>query len=292
MNNWYKYLPTSSGDESWGLYVLNAGYSRINETEIYPSPNHPAHHYFSWNEGRVLNGYHMVYITKGGGVFESASCKQRTINEGTILLLFPNEWHRYKPDETTGWDEYWVGFKGSVIDHIISQQFFFKQHPVLAIGLHERIMQLFTEIIEQTREEKTGYQPLVSGVVLHLLGVIYSLTRRQNYSPEETTEALINKARIFLRANIDQVITMENVAENLNVSYAWFRKTFKAYTGIAPQQYLIQLRIEKAKIYLADFSLSIKEIAFRLNFESISYFSRLFKEKAGVSPDVYRKNLR
>jgi AraC-like DNA-binding protein len=85
---------------------------------------------------------------------------------------------------------------------------------------------------------------------------------------------------------------MENVAENLNVSYAWFRKTFKAYTGIAPQQYLIQLRIEKAKIYLADFSLSIKEIAIRLNFESISYFSRLFKEKAGVSPGVYRKNLR
>ena len=163
---------------------------------------------------------------------------------------------------------------------------------MLAIGLHERILQLFTEIIEQTREEKTGYQPLVSGVVLHLLGVIYSLTKRQNYSPEEATEALINKARIFLRANIDQVITMENVAENLNVSYAWFRKTFKAYTGIAPQQYLIQLRIEKAKIYLADFSLSIKEIAFRLNFESISYFSRLFKEKAGISPGVYRKNLR
>jgi AraC-like DNA-binding protein len=239
-----------------------------------------------------LNEYHILYITKGAGVFESASCKQRAIKEGNVLLLFPNEWHRYKPDEKTGWDEYWVGFKGNIINHIISQHFFFKQNPVLAIGLHERIMQLFTEIIEQTRDEKTGYQPLVSGVVLHLLGAIYSLSRRQNYSPEEATEAVINKARVFLRANIDQVITMENVAENLNVSYAWFRKTFKTYTGIAPQQYLIQLRIEKAKIYLADFSLSIKEIAIRLNFESIAYFSRLFKEKAGVSPGVYRKNLR
>ena len=274
------------------MYVLNTGYSRINETEIYPSPDHPAHHYFNWDEGRVLNEHHMVYIAKGSGIFESASCKQRVINEGAILMIFPNEWHRYKPDVKTGWDEYWVGFKGSVISNIVNQQFFTKENAVLEIGLHEIIIRLFTEIIEQTREEKTGYQPLVSGVVMHLLGVIHSLTMHQNYPIEDVTESIINRARIFLRTNIDQAIIMENVAEELNVSYAWFRKAFKTYTGIAPQQYLIQLRIEQAKIYLADFSLSIKEIAIRLNFESIFYFSRLFKEKAGVSPEVYRKNLK
>lgn len=292
MKNYYKYLPTSSEDESWGLHVLNTGYSRINETEIYPSPDHPAYYYFTWNDGRVLNDQHIVYVAKGSGIFESASCKKRIVNEGTILMLFPGEWHRYKPDTKTGWDEYWVGFKGNVIDNIVRQQFFAKENAVIKIGLHEIIIQLFTEIIEKTREEKTGYQPLVSGVVMHLLGVIHSLTKHQNYSIEDITISLISKARFFLRNNVDRPVTMKNVAEELNVSYAWFRKAFKAYTGIAPQQYLIQLRIEKAKTYLSDFSLSIKEIAIRLNFGSISYFSKLFKEKAGVSPDVYRKNLK
>jgi len=290
--NWYKYLPTSSKDESWGLYVLNTGCSRITETEIYPSPDHPAHHYFNWNKGRVLNEHHMVYIAKGSGIFESASCKQRIIHEGTILMLFPDEWHRYKPDIKTGWDEYWVGFKGNVVDNIVRQQFFTRENAVLKIGLHEIIIQLFTKIIEETKDEKPGYQPLVSGVVMHLLGVIYSLAKTGGFSAEGITESIINKARIILRTNIDHAITMEKVAEELNVSYAWFRKAFKAYTGIAPQQYLIQLRIEKAKAYLADRSLSVKEIALRLNFESIFYFSRLFKEKTGVSPDVYRKGLR
>jgi AraC-like DNA-binding protein len=84
---------------------------------------------------------------------------------------------------------------------------------------------------------------------------------------------------------------MEKVAEELNVSYAWFRKAFKNYTGIAPHQYLLQLRIEKARVLLSDPSLSIKEIAARLNFESAFYFSRLFKEKMGVGPEQYRKNL-
>jgi hypothetical protein len=80
MINFYKYLPTSLEDENWGLSVLNAGYSRINENEIYPSPEHPAHHYFNWNKGRVLNDYHLVYIARGGGVFESRECKQQIIN--------------------------------------------------------------------------------------------------------------------------------------------------------------------------------------------------------------------
>ena len=84
---------------------------------------------------------------------------------------------------------------------------------------------------------------------------------------------------------------MEKIAEELNVSYAWFRKAFKTYTGIAPNQYLLQLKIEKAKMLLLDDTKTIKEIAFGLNFESAFYFSKLFKEKIGISPELYRKNI-
>ena len=292
MNNYYKYLPTSSEDESWGLFVLNAGCNRINKDEIYPSVHHPAHHYFNWNNGRLFDEYQVIYIAKGEGVFESASCKQKEIKEGTVILLFPGDWHRFKPNQKTGWDEYWVGFKGAIIERIMQQYFFSRDKAVLPVGINETIVNLMIGIIEQTKEEKTGYQPLVSGIVMHLLGLIHSFTRLRSYAAEDITESIINKARIILRTNIDENIPMEKVAEELNVSYAWLRKSFKAYTGIAPHQYLVQLRIEKAKMYLSDYSLSIKEIALRLNFDSIHYFSRLFKEKAGVSPDTYRKNLK
>lgn len=167
-----------------------------------------------------------------------------------------------------------------------------KQNALLEIGLSEKIVQLFTDIVEITKEERTGYQPLVSGIIMHLLGEIYSLTQRQRYTGEEVTESIINKARIIFRTSIDQNIAIKKVAEELCVSYAWFRKAFKSYTGIAPHQYLLQLKIEKAKMLLADHTRSIKEIAFSLDFESEFYFSRLFKEKTGVSPDVYRKKIK
>jgi AraC-like DNA-binding protein len=291
MINYHKYLPTSCEDESWGMHILNAGCNRINKHDDYPSPQHPAHHYFNWSKGRVLNEFQIIYISKGTGIFESINCSQQTVKEGSVILLFPDEWHRFKPDEQTGWDEFWVGFKGEIIENITQQHFFTKDNAILEIGLHEIIIQHFTDIIEKTKDEKTGYQPLVSGIVMHLLGEIHSLTKQQCFAAEDITESIIKKAAIILRTNIDTDISMEKVAEELNVSYAWFRKAFKNYTGIAPHQYLLQLRIEKAKSYLSDHSMSIKEIAITLNFESSFYFSRLFKEKTGMSPEIYRKNV-
>ncbi|MEJ7684533.1 MAG: helix-turn-helix transcriptional regulator [Segetibacter sp.] len=66
---------------------------------------------------------------------------------------------------------------------------------------------------------------------------------------------------------------------------------FKSYTGIALGQYLIQLKIEKAKILLSNPSKTIKEIAYDLHFDSCFYFSRLFKEKTGFSPDTFRNTI-
>jgi AraC-like DNA-binding protein len=291
MLNYYKYLPTSPEDESWGMHVLNSGCNRINSHVNYPSPEHPAHHYFNWTKGRILDEYQLIYISKGEGIFESLKCGQQNVTAGTMMLLFPGEWHRFKPNKQTGWDEFWVGFKGDVMENIIQKNFFSKENAVLDIGLHEIIVDLFTDIIEKTKEERTGYQPLVSGIVMHLLGEIHSRTKQLRFAPEDNTALIINKAGIIFRTNIDNDLSMEKVAEQLNVSYAWFRKAFKNYTGIAPHQYLLQLRIEKAKMLLSDHSISIKEIALRLNFESAFYFSRLFKEKTGVPPELFRKNL-
>jgi len=289
MINYYKYLPTSSADEQWGMHVLNAGCNRIDKQVGYPAPGHPTHHYFNWAAGRMLDEYQLIYIAKGQGVFESLSAGQQDVKEGTVIILFPGEWHRFKPEVQTGWDEFWVGFGGEAIAHLVAQGFFSKASPVLYTGLHDSIIGLYDNIIHYTREEKTGYQPLVSGIVMHLLGLVYSLTKQQYFNGgDNATALLMNKAVIILRTEMENDIPMEQVARELNVSYAWFRKTFKSYTGLPPHQYMLQLRIEKAKMLLANHSLSIKEVSQTLNFESAAYFSKLFKKKNGVSPELFR----
>jgi AraC-like DNA-binding protein len=287
MTNYYKYLPVSEEDESWGLTVLNTGCTRLLPGDVYPLKSHPAHHYFNWNKGRVLHEYQVIYITKGQGMFESDSAGARTITAGTVILLCPDERHRYKPDPKTGWDEYWVGFTGKIINNLYSKKFFDPAQPDLPVGFHESLLHIFLEIIDKTKEEKAGYQPLIAGAVLHLLGHIYSASQQHKFEGPDID--LVNKARLLFRSNIDQDISPVDVANELQISYSRFRKIFKEYTGLAPGQFQIQLKIHKAKELLLDPARSVKEIAYALNFESNFYFSKLFKEKTGMTPLAFRK---
>jgi AraC-like DNA-binding protein len=288
MTNYCKYLPVNQDDEAWGLTILNAGYTHIPKSTVYPSKDHPSNYYFTWKNGRVLHEYQIIYITHGEGFFESEHGKLQPIKTGAIILLFPNERHRYKPNPETGWHEYWIGLKGPIIDNFIHNGFFNIQKPVLDIGLKENIFNLFLDLIEKTKSEKPGYQPLIAGAAVYLLGTIYSELMQASFLGESHIELIIDKARFLLRDHMNQHTTPEDIAKELQVGYSWFRKTFKQYTGMAPNQYLIQLKIQQSKELLLIPENSVKSVAYRLNFESVPYFSKLFKIKTGLSPQDYR----
>jgi len=288
MDNYFRYFPTSERDELWGLTVLNAGCTQIQPSSAYPPAHHPAHHNFKWDKGRTLQEYQLIYITKGNGLFESAENKKHKITSGTMILLFPGESHRYRPGTATGWDEYWVGFKGGTIDNFIKHQFFSPDKPVYHIGFNETIMNLFMDIIRISKEEKAGYQPAISGAIVYLLGQLYSADQQSILHEKDLVEQTVSKARVIFRSGIYEDITPEKAAEELQVGYSWFRKVFKKHTGIAPGQYIIQLKIQKAKELLSDPSKSVKEVAYQLRFNSALYFSKIFKEKTGVSPAAYK----
>lgn len=288
MINYYKYLPVSREDESWGLSVLNTGCTHIEAAHTYPVKTHPAHHYFKWSNWRVLQEYQIIYITRGKGVFESESYRQTEVQAGTIIILFPGEKHRYKPDSHTGWDEYWVGIQGQIPENLQQHNFIRPAQPCIYIGFNEQVFNLFDCIIEKTKLEKPGYQAMISGAVLHLIGSFYAVSR-QNAIENKEEAILINKARLLFRENIHRDYSPEQAAQELHVGYSWFRKLFKNYTGLSPGQYYIQLKIEKAKELLSNPDIPVKEIAIELSFESNFYFSKMFREKTGLSPTAYRK---
>ena len=97
------------------------------------------------------------------------------------------------------------------------------------------------------------------------------------------------KARDFMLRNIDKDIEIPAIAEYLNISYSSFRHTFKQYTGIAPSQYYINLKIQRAKDMLRSTSAPIKEISFQLHFDTPEYFTKLFKIKTGMTPSQFRE---
>jgi AraC-like DNA-binding protein len=291
MHDFYKYLPVSTEDQDWGLQILHAGYHHYKPGSEYPDKEHPAHHRFDNDEGRILQEYSLVYITGGKGVYHSQIAGSLPVEGGSAIMVFPNERHSYRPDPNTGWTEYWIGFNGLNINKLAKKKKFSPLKPIYAIGYNETMVNLFMQVIEAIKKEKPGYQPLVCGAAMYMLGQLHSSAKQQLFASGDE-ESIVNRARMLIRENLETGISPHDIASQLKISYSRFRKLFKEYTGMAPVQYQIQLKLEKAKEELINTTKSVKEIAFELNFESSQYFSSLFKEKTGLTPVEFRNGYR
>jgi AraC-like DNA-binding protein len=282
------YLVTNEEDDLWGLTVTTVGHQKIKENEIYPPDTHPAGYFFDADKGRILNEFQLLYITNGKGEFSFGEDKHSAlISEGKMFFLMPGVWHSYKPIEKSGWNEYWIGFKGEIINKIVTEGFFLNRHPVFNIGLNERIVDLYMKAIEIANEERAGYQQALSGIVMHILGLMYYRDKTRNFQDEDLISK-INKAKVLMRESVYSSLFAEDIAKTLNISYSGFRRAFKEFTGTSPSKYMMELKLNEAKLLLSTTAQSVKNISYSLNFENPEYFSVFFKKRTGVTPLEYR----
>lgn len=92
----------------------------------------------------------------------------------------------------------------------------------------------------------------------------------------------ISKALILMKDNLQPPISIENIAYNVNLSLSAFSRKFKQMTGISPNIYYTNLKLEKAKELIS--YKTIAETAWDLGFENVSYFIKIFRTKFGETP--------
>ncbi len=287
-----KYLLASERDAEWGLTISTVGYEKIDPWEAYPTKGHAYGYYFNIDKGRVLDEYQLLYQPEGEGVFESAHIPETRIKPGDIFLLFPGEWHTYRPLTDKGWTSYWIGFKGKNIDDRVKAGFLSPDKPIYHVGFNNDIISIFEKAMKIADSEDPNYQQTLAGIVNYLIGQMYYLERNCELKKNSDQVDLIAKSKVMIRESLETCITIQEIAQKLGISYSSFRKLFKEYTGIAPAMYQHNLRLQLAKELLTSTDESIKEIAYRLNFGSPDYFSSKFKAKIGMKPSDFREKCR
>ncbi|WP_242204064.1 AraC family transcriptional regulator [Aestuariivivens insulae] len=288
-NKYRKYLIVLEQDKKWGFYINSLGRTIIEKNTLYPSKDHPDNYIFTWEQGRVLNEFHLVLITKGEGSFESKATGKIKVSDGDLFLLFPGVWHRYKPKQKTGWTERWVGFSGDIAKQFLSNGFFTADAPILSKCNKPVILNHFNILFKLFDEEPFGFQRLASGVCIQLMAELHNIKNAGDHI--EHLNSMVSRAKGMMYKNIDQSIDLLNIAIDLGVSYSKFRSDFKIQTGISPLQYYLLLKIEKSKELLLNTKMTQKEIAYKLGFESAYYFNRLFKRKTGLAPGQFRNSV-
>jgi AraC-like DNA-binding protein len=285
----FKYLVSNDRDALWGLTVNTIGYEEIEPGDDYPTRGHADGYSFDIHKGRVLNEYQIQYIKEGEGTFHSDCIKEATLKTGDIFILFPGEWHAYHPNPNKGWKCYWIGFQGRNMDDRVRTGFLSPRKPIYHVGYSSEMVRTYDNALSVADEEAAFVQQHLAGIVNYIIGMMYSLERNMALGHDAERLELINRGRQRIRETLEGTVTIQEISEELGVSYSNFRKLFKEFTGISPSTYQQDLKLQRAKDLLSTTDKSIKEIAYQLNFENPDYFSAKFRLKTGVKPSQFRK---
>jgi AraC-like DNA-binding protein len=238
--------------------------------------------------GRVLQ-YHVIsYITSGQGYFVDTNKVRTPVQPGTILYQFPNAWHCFDPLPKTQWKEYWIMFKGDIAIECFGP--ILPERPMaVQVGIMDEVIEAWEELYDILGFRQPGYTEYAQYLLHKILITFHRQRNRQVFFRMDDD---INQLRHQMRAHLHEAqFDVEGSPQAKHMGYDQLRKRFKRSTGIAPKEYFLLLKVNKAKEFLLRPTLTIKEIAQRLGFADQYYFSRLFKHRAGVSPVHYRQQL-
>ncbi|MDQ3062042.1 MAG: AraC family transcriptional regulator [Acidobacteriota bacterium] len=93
----------------------------------------------------------------------------------------------------------------------------------------------------------------------------------------------------YIDSNLDQNLSLTNIAETVGMSSYYFSRALKKSTGFAPHAYVVHQRIERAKQLLIETKLPIIDIALAVGYVNHSHFSTQFRKLIGISPTAYRE---
>ncbi|MBQ4051455.1 MAG: helix-turn-helix transcriptional regulator [Oscillospiraceae bacterium] len=149
-------------------------------------------------------------------------------------------------------------------------------NPHIAFGLFNDIIQAF---------ESSVPSPLIVKTALYRLLAYLCTEKARNH---QKRYGRISAGIELIEANPLSDISIEDIAEACDVTPCYFRRLFKEYSGKSPSEYRMELRLNMAKQMLEGGESTLEYIAEALNFESTSYFCRIFKKKFGMTAGQYR----
>lgn len=257
------------------LYVTDIGY--------YPKAKG---HFLTRCEG--AEQHILIYCTEGQG-WLSINGVRHEVRKEQFFIIEAGVPHTYAASEAEPWSIYWLHFTGEK-SHLFRSIYnkVYSIEDASETRFKERIV-LFEEIF---RNLEMGYSienlEYTSLCLWHFIASFRFLSQHREVNNEKKGDT-IQRAIRYMKNNLAQKLTLEDIAGYVGYSPSHFGQVFLKKTGQTPLNYFNQLKIQKA-CQLLDFSdMKIKEIAHELGFYDQYHFSKVFLKQIGEPPSQYKK---
>ena len=248
--------------------------------------------------------WEFLYVEKGKHKV-SIDGTMYSLEEGQMIVYAPNSFHvAPEPsealvnivcfDSTSNAMEYFAnkvftlsGKQRQILSQIMSigEKCFKNRYPDPCLG----------GMVTREHAEASKLQNLKNQLELLLIDMYEknestsSKIRNSNY--ENQSAVIFENITQYLKNNIDKSLTLEDISFNCTISLSQLKKVCQTQCGMSPMSYFISLKMDAAKTMIDDTTLNFTQISEKLGFSTLHYFSKLFKDKVGVTPSEYAKSL-
>lgn len=239
--------------------------------------------------------YEITYVYSGKGKF-FINNKQYEVKKGDIIVNKPGDIHEGEADTIEPFRFFYLGFLFSEAR---------EEEQELLVNIKRKLDNLNNPITKEKisiQETFTkAYKEFLNGdyyskhlVKNYLIEILISACRnfkeerRQDFTEYEIKEKLLDRVINYIDTNFEKNITVENIATEFGYSSSYISHLFSKQMGISVKSYYDNKRLEKAIKLLKESTMSISDIAFKLNYKSLYSFSRAIKDKYGASPTTIR----
>ncbi|WP_438447931.1 AraC family transcriptional regulator [Gorillibacterium sp. sgz5001074] len=240
----------------------------------------------------VHDHYLLHFVLSGRGTYYCAG-NSYPVGKGGAFMIFPGELVRYDADPAEPWEYRWIGMRGRQADELLGRLGITPHRPVMDVPYSNRTAGLFKRIEQVLRKggpacdlEAGGWTRLALAELVQ--GRAGDLKR--GLEPTSEIKRQVEQAVRWLTLQYAQPISIEHMAQNLGYHRTHLSKMFKRETGMSPMEFLLQIRMERAKLLLAE-PLTVEQVAASVGYTDPLYFSKQFKRSCGQSPTEYRRSL-
>jgi AraC-like DNA-binding protein len=232
------------------------------------------------------NDYQLIYIRSGHCVV--------TV-DGVVHIAYPGDCILYRPGQAQDYllsenaqpHTYWVHFNGDVCRKLF-ETLGLQTVSIIKAGQNREVEHLVSRICRYHNLKVANHELICSGLMQSILALLSNEVQGTEHSATAKSTDKVSEliSRVKMVPNLN--ISVAECAEFCNMSKPHFSRVFKQTTGMPPVQFMLGIRIDRAKELLDFTDQSVSQIAEASGFPDQNYFTRTFKKLTGYTPTQYR----